>query len=81
MENKDKNKRRKILTYGIAAGAGVLVGTGLNSIVKISNKQTKKMLTASGQLVEVDISNIPVKKRKKPVSNEVLREWMNNENK
>jgi uncharacterized protein (DUF2236 family) len=81
MKDKDQIKRREVLALGIIAGAGALAGSVINSIATDSSKQTQKMMTASGELVEVDIRHLPQKIREKPISNAALKEWMESEKK
>ena len=76
MKKTDRNKRRKLLALGLVAGAGALTGAGINSVVSGNKQETIKMLTASGELVEVDIRHIPQNPREKPVSNAELKNWM-----
>jgi hypothetical protein len=80
MKNKDKIKRREVLALGLIAGVGALTGKVINSKITDSRNQTQKMMTASGELVEVDIRHLPEKIREKPISNAALKEWMSKEN-
>ena len=79
MDRTEKNKRRELLALGIIAGAGALAGAGISSMASESKKQTVKMMTASGELVEVDIRHLPKKMREKPISNAALKEWIDKE--
>ena len=80
MKEKNNNKRREILALGMAAGAGILGGSGINKIISNFNSEEKvKMLTPDGELVEVDVRHLPKTPRKKPVSNAELKGWMNKE--
>ena len=80
MKNKEKLKRREVLALGLIAGAGALTGSVINTKIADSKNQTQKMMTASGELVEVDIRHLPEKIREKPISNAALKEWMDKEN-
>jgi hypothetical protein len=77
MKNKDQNKRRELLALGLIAGAGALAGNGIKKIIStVEGDQKVKMMTAKGELVEVDVRHLPKKWRQKPVSNAELKEWM-----
>lgn len=81
MKNKDQIKRREVLALGLIAGVGALTGSAITSITTEATKQTQKMMTASGELVEVDIRHLPKKIREKPISNAELMDWMESEKK
>jgi hypothetical protein len=76
MKDKDQIKRREVLALGLIAGVGALTGSAITSMAADATKQTQKMMTASGELVEVDIRHLPKKVREKPISNVELRAWM-----
>jgi|GEM_PF-5065776 len=79
MKKKETNKRREFLALGLWAGAGALAGHGLGKIIREESGEKVKLITANGELVEVDAKRLPVKKGKL-VSNEELKKWMEGEN-
>jgi len=84
MENKDKkkvrNSRREFLGTGVVAGAGIVVGVAAGNLLKEQHTETVKMMTADGKLVEVEKRFLP-DKAGKPVSNEELKNWMDDHKK
>ena len=84
MENKEKkemkNTRREFLGTGVAAGAGIALGVAAGNLLKEQRSETVKMMTADGQLVEVEKRFLP-KKVGKPVSNKELKNWMDDHKK
>lgn len=79
MENKEKdmekNRRREFIGTGVAAGAGIVLGIAAGNLLKEKHGETVKMMTADGQLVEVEKRFLP-KKDGKIVSNKELKNWM-----
>ncbi|MFQ5447698.1 MAG: twin-arginine translocation signal domain-containing protein [Saprospiraceae bacterium] len=79
MDNKEKkkvrNRRREFLGTSVAAGAGIALGIAAGNILKEKSGEKVRMMTASGQLVEVDKRLLP-EQQGKPVSNEELKNWM-----
>lgn len=73
MANENKNQtRRKFIALGAASAA-------LFAAVKFlrpapAKKETVKMLTQDGKLVEVDVASIPSKKKK--ITNGELQNWI-----
>ena len=73
MNTEDQNKgRRKFIAWGVASAA-------LFAAVKFMlpgkpKKETVKMLTEEGKLVEVDIAALPSKKKK--ITNQELQNWI-----
>lgn len=69
-ENK-KQSRRRFIFWGVASAA-------VTSAIKFLNpgqkKETVKMLTQDGKLVEVDIAAIP--KKKKKITDKELQNWI-----
>lgn len=79
MQKKDKNKRREFLALGIIAGAGALAGSNFNKIISERGRDKIRLITSSGEVVEVEARHLPEGIRKKPVSNETLKKWMEGE--
>ncbi len=76
-ENKDQS-RRKFIGWGLATAA---VFSAVKLILPSSKKEningkkeTVKMLTQDGKLVEVDIASLPPAKKK--ISNKELQNWV-----
>jgi hypothetical protein len=73
MQNENKKQsRRKFIGWG-------LVSAAVFSAIKFvrpadKKKKTTKMLTQDGQLVEVDITALPSKKKK--ITNTELQNWI-----
>ncbi|MGK0174465.1 MAG: preprotein translocase subunit YajC [Ulvibacter sp.] len=79
MEEKDKNKRRELLALGLIAGAGVLTGAGIHKVISDAGSEKIKMITASGEVVEVDARHVTQKGAITKVSNAELKKWMEDE--
>lgn len=79
MEEKDKNKRRNLLALGLIAGAGALTGAGIHKVISDTVGEKIKMITASGEVVEVDARHLPQKGTVTKVSNAELKKWMEDE--
>lgn len=83
--NKKKLPRRAFLETGITGGIGVALGLAASSILKSEEQDAPemvKMLTADGKLVEVEKRLIPEMCGKPvAVSNQELKEWMENNGK
>lgn len=71
-ENKPQS-RRKFLLWGIASAAA-LSAVKFILPAKEKEKQTTKMLTQDGKLVEVDIAAISSEKKK--ITNKELQNWI-----
>jgi hypothetical protein len=71
-ENKTQS-RRKFLLWGVASAAA-LSAVKFILPVKEKEKQTTKMLTQDGKLVEVDIAAIY--SNKKRITNKELQNWI-----
>jgi hypothetical protein len=69
-ENKNQN-RRKFIGWGLASAA---VFSAVKFMMPSRKKQTVKMLTQEGKLVEIDIAVLPSKK--KMVTNKELQNWI-----
>jgi len=69
-ENK-KQSRRKFIVWGVASAA---VFSAVKFLIPSRKKETVKMLTQDGKLVEVDMAAISPKKKK--VTNEELQNWI-----
>lgn len=72
IENK-KESRRRFIGWGIASAAFFSAVKFILPIKK-EKKQTVKMLTQDGKLVEVDIAALPPKKKK--ITNQELQNWI-----
>jgi ferric-dicitrate binding protein FerR (iron transport regulator) len=81
MNEKDKNKRREILALGLIAGAGALAGAGIKAIVSEAQTRREKMITASGEVVEVEVRHLPKRSKDNAVSNADLKQWIESEKK
>lgn len=75
----DKPSRRKFINNGVVAGASIALGVLAGKLVKTEPEKVK-MMTADGQLVEVDRKHLPASKAK-AVSNKELKEWIATERK
>ena len=72
MTDQNKNQsRRKFIGWGIASAAVFSVFKWLRPSAK---KETVKMLTQEGKLVEVDIASLPPQKKK--ITNTELQNWI-----
>lgn len=72
IENKNES-RRKFIVWGVAAAAVVSAAKFILPSKK-EKKQTVKMLTQDGKLVEVDIAALPPQKKK--ITNLELQHWI-----
>jgi len=80
MEKENKKVSRKTF---LAWGVGVSSLLSIPAILKFSGKKKKagntvKMLTQQGTLVEIDMANIPSKKKK--IKSEDIPTWINKKN-
>ena len=75
-EKKTNTKRREFLTLAAVAGAGLLAGTGVNKVVSDLNKRTIRLMTPSGELVDVEVRHIKRLLKEKKISNADLKKWM-----
>ena len=69
-----KQNRRKFIAWGIASAT---IFSAVKFIFPSKKKETIKMLTQDGKLVEVAIASLP--KKKKKISNKELQNWIKNE--
>ncbi len=70
-ENKNQS-RRKFITWGVASAA---LFTAVKFILPSKKKrETVKMLTQDGKLVEVDMASLPPQKKK--ITNDELQNWI-----
>ena len=75
MENKIVS-RKKFLTWGVGISSLLAVPAFLKFAVRRKNQSTTvKMLTQDGRLVEIDVANIPSKKKK--IKEAEIHTWMN----
>ncbi|TNE55019.1 MAG: hypothetical protein EP344_13700 [Bacteroidetes bacterium] len=74
-DNEQGYSRRAFLETSIIGGAGIALGLGAVTILEGSTKDTVRLLTASGEIVEVDRRFLPPATGKQ-VSNKVLKDWM-----
>lgn len=75
MENKNLS-RKKFLAWSVGISSLLAVPAFLKFSAKKKNKATTvKMLTQDGKLVEIDVANIPSKKKKIKVAE--IHTWMN----
>jgi hypothetical protein len=71
--NKDLS-RKKFLGWTIGIGSLLAIPAFLRPPKRKTPSQTVKMLTQDGKLVEIDVSNIPDKKKK--VSTADIHSWI-----
>lgn len=65
MENQNKNvSRKKMISWGIGFTALLALPSFLRFSKKKKETRKVKMLTQDGKLVEIDVVNIPAKKKK-----------------
>lgn len=65
MENQNKNvSRKKMISWGIGFTALLALPSFLRFSKKKKETRKVKMLTQDGKLVEIDVVNIPEKKKK-----------------
>lgn len=75
MENKSLS-RKKFLAWSVGISSLLAVPAFLKFSSKKKDKSTTvKMLTQDGKLVEIDVANIPSKKKKIKVAE--IHTWMN----
>jgi hypothetical protein len=75
MTNEDKmQSRRRFLGWGIASAAVFSAVKFILPSRKKEVKETVKMLTQDGKLVEVDLAALPFKKEK--ISDKELQNWI-----
>ena len=75
-EDDQKNySRRAFLETGIVGGVGLALGLTAGEILLGSDKETVRLLTASGEVVEVEKRFLPPSSGEK-VSNAALQTWM-----
>lgn len=69
-ENKNQSRRR-FIGWGLASAA---VFSAVKFFLPSRKKETVKMLTQDGKLVEVNIASLPSKTKK--ISNKELQNWI-----
>jgi uncharacterized membrane protein YvbJ len=83
MENKINEKkpvsRKKFLVWGAVFSSVLAIPAFLMPSKKSKPAQTVKMLSQDGNLVEIDISNIPSKKGK--LKDKEIHTWVRNKTK
>ena len=67
----NKQSRRRFIVWGVASTA---VFSAVKFMLPSKKKETVKMLTQDGKLVEVDIAALPPKKKK--ITNKELQNWI-----
>lgn len=77
MEHSEKKDltRRNFLEAGILGGLGISVGLAAGELLAESGRETVRLLTPSGEIVEVEKRFLP-KSNGRPVSNQQLKAWM-----
>lgn len=80
---KDKTKktpasRRRFIENGIMGSTGIALGLVGGKFVKSTTNDTVKMITATGEVVEIPKKFIPEGEGKK-VSNRELKKWIDQE--
>lgn len=76
MSKKDKSISKKRFLSLLGLGAFSTMFGNVASAQKKDDSDTVKMLTADGELVEVDRSKLPSNDNKPPVSNASIKEWL-----
>ncbi len=74
--NNNNSSRRKFLSLGLLAGAGLITTSASASSLNESG-ETVKMLTRDGKLVEVDKALIVKSSSKKQASKKDVLGWIN----
>ncbi len=74
INDNNKQSRRKFLGWGVALAAILSAAKFLLPAKKDLPRETVKMLTQDGKLVEVDIASLPAKKKK--ITNTELQNWI-----
>ena len=74
----EHHSRRKFLSFGMLAGAGLLTGEVTGQTANESG-ETVKMLTQEGKLVEVDKALLPPPSLKKQASKKEVLRWIHPE--
>jgi hypothetical protein len=74
-QEKDKTSRKKFVLWGLGILSS-LTALKFMSSSKKKKKETVKMLTQDGRLVEIDKDMIPVSKRK--ITDPELKAWVKN---
>lgn len=69
-----KQSRRRFIGWGIASAAVFSAVKYILPSQKMEIKETTKMLTQDGKLVEIDMALIPAKKEK--ISDKELQNWI-----
>ena len=75
-QNKKIPSRKKFLLWGAAALSSLTMLQFFSGRKKEEKKETVKMLTEDGKLVEVDVDKIYGARRQK-INNEQLKSWVN----
>jgi hypothetical protein len=77
-QDKVKKSRRRFLSLGLLAGAGLLAGNldaQTNAVVENTGGKKTKMLTPDGQLVEVDENVLALAQQKSKATNQDILNW------
>ena len=79
MDDQNKLKRRDIIGLGLITGISALSGLEIKKAVANISTKKVKMMTASGEVVEVEERFLPPKGLPAKVSNSELKKWMEGE--
>jgi hypothetical protein len=83
MKSNDKSydkSRRKFLGFSLLLGAGILAPpVPANGEAVAVHQEKIRLITADGQVVEVEKRRILGANRKKPATDEELKEWLDRE--
>jgi hypothetical protein len=79
MENENKKvSRKKFLTWSVGISSLLAVPAFLKLSANKKQIKSVKMLTQDGRLVEIDVANIPAKKKK--IKMEDIHSWISKKN-
>lgn len=77
MKEQTTHKRRKFMSYTSAIGISLIAGAGFGFLLKKRGREKIRMLTAAGELVEVEARHLRKgKKVRQKLSNAELKKWM-----
>ena len=76
MDSQSKLKRREIIGLGLITGIGAISGLEIKKVIANTSTKKVKMITASGEVVEVEERHLPPKEISGKVSNSELKKWM-----
>lgn len=79
MNKDEKNKRRELLALGLITGVGAISGGSIKKIITDAGRKKVKMITASGEVVEIEARHIPKNNKIKSISNAELKSWIEDE--